>query len=93
MLSVKKSLIKNITNSHFQVLKELRCFSYDQREILRMNASLQRKINILKMFTDEKMFKYEEPIMSYDKATGNVTIIDPADIKKKRKIINSMDEV
>ena len=31
--------------------------------------------------------------MSYDKATGNVTIIDPADIKKKRKIIHSMDEV
>jgi hypothetical protein len=45
------------------------------------------------MFSDEKMFKYEEPIMSYDKATGNVKIIDPADIKKKRKIINSMDEV
>jgi hypothetical protein len=45
------------------------------------------------MFSDEKMFKYEEPIMSYDKATGNVTIIDPADIKKKRKMINSMDEV
>ncbi len=40
MLSVKKSLIKNITNSHFQVIKELKCFSYDQREILRMNASL-----------------------------------------------------
>lgn len=45
------------------------------------------------MFTDDKIFKYEEPIMTYDKATGNVTIIDPADIKKKKKIINSMDEV
>ena len=45
------------------------------------------------MFTDDRIFKYEEPIMSYDKATGNVTIIDPADIKKKKKIINSMDEV
>jgi hypothetical protein len=45
------------------------------------------------MFTDDKMFKYEEPIMTYDKETGNVTIIDPADIKKKKKIINSMDEI
>lgn len=33
------------------------------------------------MFTDDKIFKYEEPIMTYDKASGNVTIIDPADLR------------
>jgi hypothetical protein len=44
-----------------------------------MNAKLQRKINVLRMFTDYKTFNYEQPEMTYDKKTGNVTIIDPKD--------------
>jgi hypothetical protein len=70
-----------------------RSFGYDIREIAKMNSRLQRKINVLRMFTDHKMFNYERPDMTYDKKTGDVTIIDPRDKVKKKKIIHNMDEV
>ena len=60
------------------------------REIARMNAQLQRKINILKLFTEEKEWNYEKPEMTYDKATGEVTIHEKE--KKNKRIINNLDE-
>ena len=49
---------------------------------------------MLKMFTEQKTFNYEQPEMTYDKKTGNVTIIDPRDKhKKKKRIITNVDEV
>lgn len=58
-----------------------------------MNAKLQRKINVLRMYTELKTFNYKPPEMSYDKATGDVTIKDFQDEKKERRIIKDMDEV
>lgn len=55
-----------------------------------MNAQLQRKINILKLFTEEKEWNYEKPEMTYDKATGEVTIHEK-EVKEKR-IINNLDD-
>ena len=45
------------------------------------------------MFTDHKKFNYEQPRMTYDKATGDVTIHDPKDDIKSNRIINNIDEV
>lgn len=67
--------------------------SVDVKEIDRLHAKLMRKINILKMFTDHKTFNYEQPRMTYDKETGDVTIHDPNENKKKNRIIKNVDEV
>ena len=67
-----------------------RHFSYDMREIAKMNALLQRKINILKLFTEEKEWNYEATQMTYDSATGEVTIHEKE--KRGKKIINNYDE-
>ena len=48
---------------------------------------------MLKMFTDHKKFNYEQPRMTYDKATGEVTIHDPSEDVVEKRIINSMDEI
>lgn len=46
------------------------------------------------MFTEHQMFNYEQPTMTYDKETGDVTIHDPMEEKNKKKpIIKSVDEV
>lgn len=45
------------------------------------------------MFTDHSQFNYEQPKMTYDKETGDVTIHDPEDDKKKKRIINNVDEI
>ena len=75
------------------IKRSIRHFSYDVREIQRLNAKLQRKINILKMFTDHKKYNYQQPKMTYDKASGEVTIHDPKDDIKANRIINNIDEV
>ena len=58
-----------------------------------MNAQLQRKINVIKMFTKEKEWNYEEPNMTYDKETGDVTIHASIKSQRKKRIINSVDDV
>ena len=71
----------------------VRHFNYDIKELHRMNSKLQRKINLLRMFTDHKKFNYQRPHMTYDKESGNVTIIDPADEAIPDKVIDNVDEV
>lgn len=79
---------------HLVVSCQHRSMSYDMRELTKMNAEFQRKINVLKMFTEQKQFNYEAPEMTYDKKTGNVTIIDPEDRKRNtKKIIKNYSEV
>ena len=51
-----------------------------------MDQKLKRKLNKLRMFTEDREFTYEPPQMTYDKATGDVTII-PKQAKKKPTII------
>lgn len=59
----------------------------------RMNQRLQQKINILRLFTEQSKFNYLKPYMSYDKETGDVTIIEGKDLNKKQaKIINSVED-
>lgn len=58
-----------------------------------MNATLQRKINVLKMFTKEREWNYEQPQMTYDKETGDVTIHTASELLKKKKIIRTFDDV
>ena len=70
-----------------------RNFAYDAMEIKRMNAELQRKINVLKMFTKEREWNYEQPQMTYDKETGDVTIHTASELLKKKKIIRNFDDV
>ena len=49
-----------------------RTFSYDVREIKLLEMEFKRKLNVLKMATDQKEFNYEQPEMIYDKKTGDV---------------------
>lgn len=56
-----------------------------------MHQRLMRKINVLRMYTDQAEFGYEQPKMTYDKKTGEVTI-EEVD-KKNDRIIKSVDEV
>lgn len=71
-----------------------RGFSYDMREIGRLNAKLQRKFNVIKMFTDNQIFNYEQPTMTYNKETGDVIIHESTKFsKKKNRIIKNIDEV
>jgi len=49
---------------------------------------------VLRLFTEQKHFNYVAPDMSYDKETGDVTIIDHMHTKAKaKKIITNVDEV
>lgn len=47
---------------------------------------------MLKLYTQDKEFNYEQPEMIYDKATGDVKIIEK---KKglKKKLIRNMDDL
>jgi len=48
-------------------------------------------MNMMKMYTKDREFNYEQPRMSYDKATGDVTIL-AKDKGPKKKIIRSLDD-
>ena len=49
-------------------------------------------MNKLRYYTDRNEFNYEPPQMTYDKATGDVTIL-PKRIEKKPTIIQNFDEL
>ena len=70
---------------------QVRCFSYDYRDIKWLDLEFQRKLNLLKMYIVEKDFNYEQPEMIYDKKTGDVKIIEKS--KEKKKIIKSYDDL
>lgn len=36
-----------------------RYFSYDQRELKKLDMEFQRKLNMLRMYTEQKEFNYE----------------------------------
>ena len=65
-------------------------FSVSELEVRRLHQRLMRKINVLRMYTDQAEFGYEQPKMTYDKETGEVTI---EEVEKKSRIIKSVDEV
>ena len=57
-----------------------------------MDQRVRRKLNKLRMYTEHSDFTYEPPQMTYDKATGDVTII-PKQVRKKPTIIQSIDDM
>lgn len=66
-------------------------FSYDYKEIKRLEIEVKKKLQVLRMFTDLKEFDYEQPNMTYDKKTGEVKIQGKHDNTKKRLINNVND--
>ena len=62
------------------------------RELQQADLRLRRRINSLKLMTEDRDFTYEPPEMIYDKKTGDVTIL-PKKIKKKNTIIRSHDDL
>ncbi len=63
-----------------------RPFTTSISEIHKLDAQLKRKLNVLKMVTEDAEFTYEPPEMIYDKSTGDVTIL-PKKIKKRGTMI------
>ena len=57
-----------------------------------LDNKLKRKLNALKMVTQDSEFTYEPPEMIYDKKTGDVQIL-PKKIKKKNTLIRSHDDL
>ena len=47
---------------------------------------------MLRMYTEQKEFNYEQPEMIYDKKTGDVRIIEKQN-KQKKTIIKNMDDL
>ena len=88
MQTIKPLLSRCKLNSHFLRFQPAsqRCFSVTWSELHQMDQKLKRKLNKLRMFTEDREFTYEPPQMTYDKATGDVTII-PKQAKKKPTII------
>ena len=71
-------------------------FSYDHRDIKRLELAVKRKMQVLKIFTELKEFDYEAPNMSYDKKTGEINIEEkaaPIGGGKKKKVISNIDDL
>lgn len=49
-------------------------FSYDHRELYKLEMQVKKKLNMLRIFTDLKEFNYEAPQMYYDKQSGEIKI-------------------
>ena len=72
-------------------LNAARCFSYDHREIHKLEQEVKKKLNVLRMVTELKDFNYETPQMYYDKATGEIKMKEKEDDQKKT-VIKNFDE-
>ena len=85
--------IKPLASRTFSLFKPTqRSFSVTWSELHQIDAKVRRKVNKMKMYTEQSEFTYEPPKMSYDKSTGDVTII-PKTIRKKPTIIQSNDDM
>jgi len=71
-----------------------RTFAVTQGELFIMDQRVRRKLNSLRVMTDDSEFTYEPPQMIYDKKTGDVTIIDTSEAKRSGKTkIRNMDDL
>lgn len=64
----------------------------DYRELRALDLEFQRKLNMLRMHTEQREFNYQQPEMIYDKKTGDVKIIEKS-ANEKKNIIRSMDDL
>ena len=51
-----------------------RFFSYDRREIMKMQEKLRKTYTIMRMFDEKSKFDYEPPNLYYDKETGEIKV-------------------
>jgi hypothetical protein len=58
-----------------------------------MQSKIERQFKILDMYTEHREFNYEPPQMTYDRATGEINILERKVEKKTSKIVNNMDEM
>ena len=58
-----------------------------------MRSELLKKINVMRLFTEQSEYNYKQPTMNYDKETGEVVMGETKDKKKKKKIISNLDEI
>ena len=60
-------------------------------EIHNADLRLRRKLNAMKMMSEDKEFTYEPPEMIYNRETGDVTIL-PKKVKKKGTLIQNYND-
>ncbi|CDW83242.1 UNKNOWN [Stylonychia lemnae] len=70
-----------------------RAFGYSQNELRNLQSKIDRQLKVLDMFTENREFNYEPPQMTYDKATGEINIIERKVEKKATRIIKNMDDM
>mmetsp|Transcript_13477 Transcript_13477/g.22935 ORF Transcript_13477/g.22935 Transcript_13477/m.22935 type:complete len:396 (-) Transcript_13477:96-1283(-) len=73
-----------------------RHFSVSVRDLYIQNVRLQKKINIMQLYTTNRKMKYDKPYMNYDRETGEVTIIEGSEHKKqfeKKKVVRDFQEL
>lgn len=66
-------------------------FSYDRREILRMQDELMKKFNSIRMFTENPYYTYEPPNLYLDKETGEVKMREKDQANKKKILKTPID--
>ena len=69
-----------------------RSFGVSLTELHALDNQLRRRLNALRMYTENKEFNYEPPEMIYDKTTGDVTIL-PKKVKTPDTIIKSINDL
>ena len=83
MLSTTKKLLTPLSS--------VRHFAYSIKENDKLRSEINRKVNVLQMFTKYKDYNHKEPTMSYDSKTGEVTIKEAN--QGKKRIIRDIDEI
>ena len=85
--------IKPLFSRTFNLLQPTqRCFGVTWSELHQMDQRVRRKLSKLRMYTEHEDFTYEPPQMTYDKSTGDVTII-PKQVRKKPTVIQNLDDM
>ena len=66
-------------------------FNVSDVELKRLGNKLKRKLNMLRIYTEDSQFSYKQPQMEYNKETGDVKIIEEK--KKPKRIIRNTDDL
>ena len=78
-------------SSRALIRQSRRNFAVSYNEIHNADLRLRRKLNAMKMMSEDKEFTYEPPEMIYNRETGDVTIL-PKKVKKKGTLIQNYND-
>lgn len=67
MQAVHKTLLQR-----WNPIASCRSFAVSYSDLAKEDAKLRKKLNMLKILTQDREFTYEPPEMIYDKSTGDV---------------------